>query len=179
MSDAQPDQSPGGKGRPTPSRKAREAANKRPIVVADRAEAKRQLREKERVERAKVNAGYAAGEERYLPLKDKGPQKKWVRDYVDARLSAGEFLIPVMFLVIVLLYFPIPAVQEYSTFAIIGYFALTVLDCVILGYIAQRRMRERYGERAERVRWYAAMRALQLRMMRLPKPQVKRFQFPE
>ncbi|MCU1443346.1 MAG: Membrane protein, partial [Cryobacterium sp.] len=30
----------------------------------------------------------------------------------------------------------------------------------------------------ERVRWYAAMRALQLRVMRLPKPQVKRGQFP-
>jgi hypothetical protein len=27
-------------------------------------------------------------------------------------------------------------------------------------------------------RWYAAMRALQLRLMRLPKPQVKRGNFP-
>jgi hypothetical protein len=32
--------------------------------------------------------------------------------------------------------------------------------------------------KAEKVRWYAAMRALQLRVMRLPKPQVKRGRYP-
>jgi len=33
--------------------------------------------------------------------------------------------------------------------------------------------------KVERVRWYAAMRALQLRPLRLPKPQVKRWNYPE
>lgn len=169
-----------GKGRPTPKRKEREAANKRPIVVADRKEARRISREKEREERARINAGYAAGEERYLPMRDKGPQKKYVRDWVDARVSAGEFVIPVMFVVILLMYFPIPAVQEYSTVALLGYIGLVVLDSVILGQVVQRRVRQRFGtDRAEKVRWYAVMRAAQLRPMRLPKPQVKRFQFPE
>jgi len=168
------------KGRPTPSRKEREAANKRPIVVADRAEARRISRERDRVERAKANAGFAAGDERYLPLRDRGPQKRWVRDYVDARLSAGEFVIPVMFLVIVLMYLPIPALSSYSTIALLGYFGLVVIDSVLLGYRLRRRLAAKYGEdRVEKVRWYAAMRALQLRMMRMPKPQVKRFQFPE
>ena len=64
------------KGRPTPTRKEREAANKRPIVVADRSEARRVNRERDRIERAKVNAGYAAGDERYLPMRDRGAQKR-------------------------------------------------------------------------------------------------------
>jgi len=168
------------KGRPTPTRKEREAANKRPIVVADRAEARRVNRERDRVERAKANAGYAAGDERYLPLRDRGAQKRWVRDYVDARLSAGEFVIPVMFLVIVLMYLPIPELSAYSTIALLGYFGLVIIDSVVLGFTVRRRLTAKYGEdRVEKVRWYAAMRALQLRMMRMPKPQVKRFQFPD
>jgi len=169
-----------GKGRPTPSRKEREAANKHPIVVADRTEAKRISREKDRVDRAKANAGYAAGDEKYLPVRDRGVQRKWVRDYVDARISAGEFVIPVMFLVIILMYLPLEAISAYATIALIGYFALVVVDSFVLGLTVRRRLAAKYGaDRVEKVRWYAAMRALQLRLMRLPKPQVKRFQFPE
>ena len=169
-----------GKGRPTPSRKEREAQNKRPIVVADRAEARRLSREKDREDRAKANAGYAAGDERFLPLRDRGVQKRYVRDYVDARLSAGEFVIPLMFLVIVLMYLPLASISAYATVGLIAYFVFVVIDCVVLGYTVRRRLAERYGEdKVEKVRWYAAMRALQLRMMRLPKPQVKRFQHPE
>ena len=42
-----------------------------------------------------------------------------------------------------------------------------------------RKLAAKFGEdKVERVRWYAAMRALQLRPLRLPKPQVKRGQYP-
>ena len=180
MTDEQTDApAPAGKGRPTPSRREREAANRRPIVVADRKEARRLAKQRDLADRAKANAGYAAGDERYLPQRDRGPQKRWVRDYVDARLSAGEVVIPVMFLVIILMYFPNPAIQEYSTYGLFGFFALVILDTTIMALRVQRRITARWGERAERVRWYAAMRALQLRLMRMPKPQVKRFKFPD
>ncbi|OJX62100.1 MAG: hypothetical protein BGO95_00200 [Micrococcales bacterium 73-13] len=181
QTDPEPAEQPaGGKGRPTPSRREREAANKRPIVVADRSEARRISREQDRVERARQSAGYAAGDERYLPVRDRGPQRRWVRDYVDARLSAGEFVIPVMFLVIVVMYLPFPAISAYATVALIGYFGLVIIDSVVLGLIVRRRLAAKYGaDRVEKVRWYAAMRALQLRLMRLPKPQVKRFRFPD
>ena len=50
---------------------------------------------------------------------------------------------------------------------------------LILGIILTRKIKAKFGEdKAERVRWYAAMRALQLRPLRLPKPQVKRGQYP-
>lgn len=170
---------PTGKGRPTPTRREREAMNRRPIVVADRKEAKRIARQQDQERRAKANAGYAAGDERYMPLRDKGPQKRWVRDYVDARLSAGEFVIPVMFLVIILMYVPVAAVQEYVTYVLFGYFGLVIIDTWLLAFRLQAKVNAKWGDRSEKVRWYASTRALQLRMMRMPKPQVKRFRFPD
>ena len=40
-------------------------------------------------------------------------------------------------------------------------------------------VRGKYGkDKVERIRWYAAMRSIQMRFLRLPKPQVKRGQYP-
>jgi len=168
-----------GKGRPTPSRRDREAANRRPIVVADRSLARKQSREKDREDRARVNAGYAAGEEKYLPARDRGVQKRWVRDWVDARFSVGELVIPGMFVAILVMYLPLPGIEAYITYGLMAFFAIILIDTFIAARRCQQRMNERYGDRAERVRWYTALRCLQLRPMRMPKPQVKRFQFPE
>ena len=121
----------------------------------------------------------ANGEERYLPIRDRGPQKRWVRDYVDARFSVGEVLIPVMLGVLVLTVFPQPEVALVSIGILWLFFVAAVADVLILGRIITRRLADKFGEsRVEKVRWYAAMRALQLRAMRLPKPQVKRRQYP-
>lgn len=168
-----------GKGRPTPTRKEKEAARKRPLVSSDRAEARRQARTQMQAQRDRARIGMAAGEEKYLPVRDRGPQKRYVRDYVDARFSVGELLIPLMFLVIILTFFPQPEVQLIGLVALWAFFAVAIIDVVLLGYLVTRKLKEKFGaDRVEKVRWYAAMRALQLRMMRLPKPQVKRGQYP-
>ena len=102
-----------------------------------------------------------------------------VRDYVDARVNIGEFMIPVMFLVILLTFFPDRNVQTYGILALWAFFLIAVVDCTVLGFTLTRKVKAKFGDaKAERVRWYAAMRALQLRAMRLPKPQVKRGQYP-
>ncbi|WP_341952005.1 DUF3043 domain-containing protein [Salinibacterium sp. TMP30] len=168
-----------GKGRPTPTRKEREAANLRPLVSDDRKEARRQARTKMQAERERARVGMANGEEKYLPARDRGPQKRFVRDYVDARFSVGELLVPAMFVVIILTLFPQPEVQVFGLFALWGFFIVATIDAVLLGLRLRRKITEKFGEsRAEKVRWYAAMRSLQLRIMRLPKPQVKRRQYP-
>ncbi|GGE89782.1 DUF3043 domain-containing protein [Mycetocola zhadangensis] len=169
-----------GKGRPTPTRKEREALNKRPLVPGDRKEAKQAARAKLAESREKARLGLAAGDERYLPQKDRGPQKRWVRDYVDARFSVGEFLIPVMFVVILLTFIPRPEVQVYGMLALWAFFIIAILDCIFLGYLVRKKLRAKFGEdKVERgVRWYAGMRALQLRPLRLPKAQVKRGDYP-
>ncbi|WP_448809976.1 DUF3043 domain-containing protein [Agromyces bauzanensis] len=168
-----------GKGAPTPSRAEREAARKRPLVPDDRKEAARQARAKQAEARERARVGMALGEDKYLPARDRGPQKKFVRDYVDARFSIGEVLIPVMFAVILLTFVPSAEVQAIGIMALWAFFLVAVLDVVILGFILTRKITAKFGaDKAERVRWYAAMRALQLRPLRLPKPQVKRGQYP-
>lgn len=167
-----------GKGRPTPTRKQREAQNKRPLVPNDRKEAQKEARAKMAVERERARVGLAAGDERYLPVRDRGPQKKYVRDFVDARFSVGEWLIPLMFLVILISLIKDPLVQVYSFIGLWAIFAAAILDCVFLGMRLRKKLAAKYGEAERGVRWYATMRALQMRFLRLPKPQVKRGQYP-
>ena len=170
---------PTGKGQPTPSRRVQEAANKRPLVPDVRKLAAKQARAKSAESRERARIGMAAGDDKYLPMRERGPQKRYARDYIDARFNVGEFMIPVMFLVILLTFFPDPSVQTYGILALWAFFLVAIVDCVILGFILTKKMETKFGaDRAERVRWYAAMRALQLRPMRLPKPQVKRGQYP-
>ena len=170
---------PTGKGQPTPSRRTQEAANKRPLVPDDRKLAAKQARAQSSVAREKARLGMAAGEDKYLPVRERGPQKRFARDYIDARFNVGEFMIPVMFLVILLTFFPDPSVQTYGILALWGFFIVAIIDCVVLGFILTKKVEAKFGSsKAERIRWYAAMRALQLRPMRLPKPQVKRGQYP-
>lgn len=169
-----------GKGRATPTRKEREAANLRPLVGNDRKAAAKASRAKMAEAREKARVGMAAGEEKYLPVRDKGPQRRWIRDYVDARFSVGEILIPVMFLVIVLTFINDERVQLIGILGLWLFFLVAVIDGVILGFIVTRKLTARFGaDKLQRGnRWYAAMRAMQLRVMRLPKPQVKRGQYP-
>lgn len=170
---------PTGKGQPTPSRRVQEAANKRPLVPDDRKLAAKQARAKSAAAREKARLGMAAGDDKYLPLRERGPQKRFARDYIDARFNVGEFMIPVMFLVILLTFFPDPSVQTYGILALWAFFLVAIVDCVVLGFILTKKVEAKFGaDRAEKIRWYAAMRALQLRVMRLPKPQVKRGEYP-
>jgi hypothetical protein len=174
----EPEVSGASKGHATPTRKEREAANKRPLVPNDRKEAARQSRAKQAEYREKARVGMASGDDRYLTVRDKGPQRRYVRDYVDARFSAGEVLIPVMLLVIIVSF--IPSVQAFGLIALWIFFLIAVIDAIVLGQMVTKKIRDKFGaDKVERgLRWYAAMRAMQLRVIRLPKPQVKRGQYP-
>lgn len=165
-----------GKGRPTPTRREREAANKRPLVPDDRKEANRLARQQAAEARERARIGLANGEERYLPVRDRGPQKRWVRDLVDSRFNLGELIIPAMFAAILLMMIPNPSIAVISLAVLWGFVAIAVIDAIVLGRRILRGLGEQFGEtRVERgVRWYGAMRAMQMRFLRLPKPLVKR-----
>ena len=168
-----------GKGRPTPTRKEREAAHKRPLVPDDRKAARQASRAEVAAQRERARIGMERGEERFLPLRDKGPQKKYVRDYVDARWNVGEILLPLMVLVILTYFIPIAEVAIYALAAVWGFLLLVVIDCIFLARTLRKKLTAKYGaDKVEKVGWYAAMRAAQLRALRLPKPQVKRGQYP-
>jgi hypothetical protein len=167
-----------GKGHATPSRKEREAANKRPLVPSDRKEAARMERARANEERNKQRIGLAMGDERYLPMRDRGPQKKFARDFVDARYNVGELMVPFMFLVIIMTFIPFLPVQESSFLVLWAFFFIALTDVMILGVQLRKRITQKFGSVDKGVRWYAGMRSLQMRPLRLPKPQVGRRQYP-
>ena len=44
------------------------------------------------------------GDERYYPARDKGPERRFVRDFVDARFSLVELVIPLLLVTMILGY---------------------------------------------------------------------------
>jgi hypothetical protein len=166
------------KGRPTPTRKEREAARKRPLVGANTPEARRASKGVQQQQRERARVGMQNGEEKYLPVRDRGPQKRYVRDYVDARWSIGEAAIPLLVVLLVASVFG-TVVQEYVTFGLYAYLVLVAIDAILLGQRLNKKLAAKFGEgKVEKIRWYATMRSIQFRLLRLPKPQVKRGDFP-
>ena len=174
-----------GKGRATPSRAEQEAARRRPLVANTkeaRAAAKADMAER----RGRAQAGLAAGEEKYLPARDKGPQRRWVRDYVDAGWHPAEFVMGMMVLVIIVSLLPATwaiagvSVGAWAYIMMMAYLVLAIGGMILLGWRVKRKVAAKFGkERMERgLGWYAGMRALQMRFMRLPKAQVKRGDYP-
>jgi len=175
-----------GKGHATPSRKEREAANKRPLVPNDRRAAAKANREAVAKQRERARVGMASGDERYLPRRDRGPQRRFVRDYVDARYSVGELMVPLMLLVIIATFADTLTIgsftlAELGIFIMWGFLVVVILDALMLSASIRRRIKAKFStENAERgLAWYAAMRSIQMRPMRMPKPQVRRRQYPE
>lgn len=170
---------PASKGRATPSRAEQEAARKRPLVP-DTKEAKARARTELASQREKARLGMAAGDPRYLPARDQGPQRKFARDFVDSGWHLGEAVMPAMVLVIVATFIPVPAVQYYAFVALWIFIFFVIGDMIITSIRVKRAARAKFGaERLEKgLGWYSAMRTIQMRFMRLPKAQVKRGQHP-
>lgn len=168
----------GGKGRPTPTRAEQEAKRVRPLVASTK-EAKKAARAEMRVRQERARQGMAAGDDRYLGPRDKGPQRRFARDWTDAGWHLGEFLMPMMVLVIIMTFIPTYATQYWSFVALWIYILFVVGDMIILSNRVKKKAAEKWGDRREKgLGWYAAMRSIQMRFMRLPKPQARRGQFP-
>ncbi|WP_285246124.1 DUF3043 domain-containing protein [Pseudarthrobacter sp. efr-133-R2A-89] len=169
-----------GKGAPTPTRKAQEAARKRPLVPEDRKASKAAERQAVQDQRLKMRRALDTGDEKFLPLRDKGPQKRFARDYVDARFNLGEYL---MFgaLLFVLVSLVVPASSDMMVY-VLGAFWVMFLAVFVDVFILSRKLRkslaQKFGDVERGTVWYGSMRSLQFRKLRLPKPQVGRGQYP-
>jgi hypothetical protein len=166
-----------GKGRATPSRRQAEQARKRPLVPTDRKQAQRASRGQAAAERDRIRIGMQRGEERYLPVRDKGPQRRFVRDTIDARWTVGEFLIPVFVVFFVGTLVTPLTVQGVLFIVLYAYIAVALIDGVLAARGIRRRLAAKLGgaDKVERgLTWYTVMRSAQLRRLRMPKPQVNR-----
>ncbi|MDH6139071.1 MULTISPECIES: DUF3043 domain-containing protein [Kitasatospora] len=168
------------KGRPTPKRSEAQANRRvRVSVPKDRKEASRQSRERLRAEREKQREALINGDERALPARDKGPVRKFARDYMDSRWSVAEFFLPFAVLILILSIVRVPALQLLSTLLFLIFLILVIVDFVRLGLGLRRALANRFPDTDSRgTVMYGLMRNLQLRRLRLPKPQVKRGEHP-
>lgn len=174
---AQPEPQP--EVRRTPKQSEQVARNRRPLVPSDRKEARRQSADKMRAEREKARRGFEQGDEKYLPARDKGPVRRYVRDFVDARLSIGTLAMPMMIVVLVLTFLNDEQWRLIANLVLWGFVVVVVLDSLVMAWQLRRAIRAKFGEKdAKGHGWYAAMRSVQLPFMRMPKPRTKLFKYP-
>lgn len=169
-----------GKGHPTPKRKEAQAAQKRPLVPTDRKQAARADKEKARQARARTQHAMLTGDERYLPPRDKGPIRRYVRDYIDARWNIGEFFLPVSLgiVLVVLVAGNRPAFALTAILALYVVVLVGVVDSIIVTRLLRKRVLVKFGQVPKGTLMYGAMRAFQIRRTRMPRPQVRRGEYP-
>ena len=164
-----------GKGRPTPKRKEAESKRKvsslAPVVTKDQKRASKALARQSRVAQ---RAAYLRGEESALPARDRGPARRYVRNFVDSRRSTGEYFLPIIFVVLILTLIPLPAVQIGAVALMYAVLILAVID----GFFLSRKIRKAIaikfpGTSTKGLGMYAWLRSTQMRRLRAPHPQVK------
>ncbi len=118
------------------------------------------------------------GEEKYLPARDRGPVRKFARDWVDARRLPGQYFLPAVLIIMLLSMMPFPL--EIRKWVLTIYtMALPVVMILVLTssfYVAGRIKKEAAakfpGQSLKGIGFYAAMRSSQIRRLRFPKPTV-------
>jgi len=165
----------GGKGRPTPTRKEAQAAAKQRAKggIDPKAPAKQQ-----RAQRAAANArmrqGIRNGDEKFLPDRDRGPVRRFIRDWVDARLTFIELLLPALIIVMMLSLSSSRNMQTLGNSLYTVLWLLVIIDVVWMFFRLGRELKRRFpNQQITGWRFYSIMRAMQLRPLRIPKPQVK------
>lgn len=169
------------KGRPTPKRSDAQTQRRRASSGAptDRKEAMKRQREARRVDMAKQREALASGDERYLPARDKGPVRRFVRDFVDSRFCIAEYFLPLAVIILILSVIQVQGIQNISLLLWLGVIVLIVVDSVGLTIRLRKQLSERFPDKPKRgAVAYGLMRTLQMRRLRLPKPQVKRGERP-
>ncbi len=164
----------GPKNRPTPSRREAEAARRRPLVPEDRKAASQESRARMRAERTRQREAMIRGEQWALPPRDRGPQRQFVRDFIDARWSVAEFLLPIMIIGLPVSLLPGGAVVV--GYAIVyGALVGAIVDTTVLWFRLKRAIRARFdADPQPGTLWYATSRAIQIRPGRMPRPRHKR-----
>jgi hypothetical protein len=137
----------------------------------------KELRDKERAARAEARAGMLAGDEKYLPARDKGPERSLVRDLVDSRRNVAGLFLPVAIIVLV---GSAGILSPSILYAINLFWALLALAVVVDSVVLSRKVRKlllaRFPKTIKNPRsyyYYAIMRSLTIRRLRMPAPKVK------
>ena len=160
------------KGRPTPSRKDAESKRKvstlAPVVGKQNKKRDKALARERRIA---AREAYMRGDENALPIRDRGPVRRFVRDEVDARRSVGEFFMPIIFIVLLLSVVPNMTV---NVIAIILMYTV-LLYAVVDGFFLSRKLKKQIAAKfpdanTKGLGMYGWLRSTQMRRLRAPKP---------
>ena len=166
---------PNKKGKPTPKRKVAEAKVKSSILspAASKADKKR-LKELARTRRAEARAAFMRGDENALPSRDKGPARRFVRNYVDNRRSIAEYFLVLIIFVLFLTIIPNPRIQLFSITLMYSAMVYAAIDGFLLSRRIKKIVAAKFPNESTRgIGMYAWLRSTQMRRLRAPAPQVK------
>ena len=155
------------KDRPTPTRAEAEAARKARVnPPLTPKEAKARLREQNRVARTRA-----------FDEAENEPTRVLLRDYIDARWSITEFLMPVMILLAALSigFGRYLLAQQVFSLAMVALFAAWIINVALVWRGFKKQARERLSSPQFRgLLMYANNRMLQIRRFRRPTPRINR-----
>lgn len=180
-----------GKGRPTPKRKDAQAAKRRDLIPADRKLAKQQARARQEEMWRRQQEAMDSGDERYMPARDKGRSRRFLRDVIDSRWSISELVLPAMIFMILSLMLTAALVSVVNpetaalvlntiTWVTYGLLLFSVFETTFIYYRAKKQFTQKFPHEdwVPRGWFYAFSRLIMARRWRQPKPQVVRGERP-
>jgi hypothetical protein len=163
-------------GQATPKRATAQRRRAAEPPPANRREAYRRGRERQRGERAENMEGMRRGDEKYLLPRDRGPERALVRDVVDSRRTIGTWFMGGALLVLVGSWTTLPAVVQFVYLLWVTMLLALIVDGVLICRKIKKLLLERYSRTEVRMGglyWYAVTRSITFRRMRVPRPRVK------
>lgn len=163
------------KGRPTPKRKDAQASTKiASLAPASSKAEKKRAKEAARIARMNHRAAYLRGDESALPLRDRGPEKKFVRNYIDSRRSIGEYFLPIIGFVLILSLIPVSVFAVAGIAIMYSVLLVSIFDGIFLSRKIKAEVTQRFPDKSTKgLGLYGWLRSTQMRRMRAPKPQIK------
>ena len=172
---------PVGKGHPTPTRKEREAAQRRPLVPTSKEDSKKR-REEQRIRAAREQKALQTGDERFMPRQHAGAPRRFARDFIDSRTTVTEFMLPAAIASMAALVFfgNNVAIMSAVTLALVILMAVWAVESAFLLRKMRKQAAAKFGaEKLPRMyAIYGLTRLTLFRRMRVPKPQIKRGEYP-
>lgn len=161
-----------GKGRPTPTRREAESRRRTP-VAAPRTKGER--KDQVRANRLATRQALRSGDESRLPARDRGPVRRFTRDFVDARRGVAEWFLPAA----IILYAVGAAarhsrVATYTSEILLAMLVWLIGELTFTGFLLRRQLGRRFDAKETRgAIFYGVTRATTLRRLRLPKPGIR------
>ncbi|KAB1502471.1 DUF3043 domain-containing protein [Corynebacterium sp. 320] len=137
---------------------------------------KQRQRDEAARERRKANERMMAGDEKYLMERDKGREKRLVRDFIDSRRFIMNIFLPLTLVVVLVMLVGTrnPQIANLASLVMMAIFLILLLEGIWVGRRVNRLVNERYPDNPFgkfHLGMYAFTRATMLRRFRTPAPQ--------